>query len=360
MIPLPENTPFATKNNTPQKPAELTNKEKMRQTFDNFLYNQKNQDAVNAAKLFAQGGTSGIIILNGPEGSGKSHLLQAIRIMLLEHFSKQEIFFSNNLVKQGDFAETKNLDNFSFLRYILLDNLPAEDISRFLSLGDIRQNGVFFHNDAKNYALALNGSMNQKIFERLKPEKFINIISLSTPDMDIRLRHIQNISKSLNLEMENIHILDLARTYTDLESIYKFLYSKHLEYNKKTIFNISEQKNNKLKKRQKKDYLGNLPITPEDIIFHTAEYFKLEIEQIKSESRLKKVVLARQISMYLCRKLLGSTLKLTGKFLNKNNHTSIIYSINKISNLYKSNKNMHNIISELEKNINPQKYAHNK
>lgn len=42
-------------------------------------------------------------------------------------------------------------------------------------------------------------------------------------------------------------------------------------------------------------------IAPTDIINHTAEYFKLSVDDLYGSSRSQAIATARQIAMYLCR-----------------------------------------------------------
>jgi len=57
-----------------------------------------------------------------------------------------------------------------------------------------------------------------------------------------------------------------------------------------------------------------------------AESFGVKISDLKSKRRTKTVVLPRQVAMYLCRTLVGSSLPETGQFFGGRDHSTVIHS----------------------------------
>ena len=73
-------------------------------------------------------------------------------------------------------------------------------------------------------------------------------------------------------------------------------------------------------------------ISPDNIINVCADFYKIKVDDILSSSRKKEVVQVRNIAIYLCRELTTLSFPSIGDCFNKD-HTSILYSFNKIAKL---------------------------
>ena len=97
-------------------------------------------------------------------------------------------------------------------------------------------------------------------------------------------------------------------------------------------------------------------ITPELIIDIVAEHFDISASDLSGTKRNSKVVLPRQIAMYLCREMTNVTLKNIGKCLGNRDHTTIMNGCSKIeSELSKNNETISSTLDILKKKINPGK-----
>ena len=74
----------------------------------------------------------------------------------------------------------------------------------------------------------------------------------------------------------------------------------------------------------------------ESIISEVSRYFKISIDDIKSDRRSRAVVRARQVGMYLCRMLTPRSLPEIGRKFGDRDHTTALWAINKIENLISS------------------------
>jgi len=80
----------------------------------------------------------------------------------------------------------------------------------------------------------------------------------------------------------------------------------------------------------------NIPqklVKPKEILSAAASYFNLRLADITGERRDKKFALPRQIVMYLLRNDLKVPLMDIGRFLGDRDHTTIMYGVEKITNL---------------------------
>ena len=92
-------------------------------------------------------------------------------------------------------------------------------------------------------------------------------------------------------------------------------------------------------------------IAPVDIINHTADYFKLTVDDLYGSSRSQAVATARQIAMYLCRELTNLSLPKIGQLFGNRDHTTVMYANKKISELMKERRSIYNQVTELTSRI---------
>jgi len=82
-----------------------------------------------------------------------------------------------------------------------------------------------------------------------------------------------------------------------------------------------------------------------------AEYFKISIDDLKSQKRNSSISFPRQIAMYLCRKLTDESQTTKGSEFGGKDHTTVIHSDEKIKKELLTNKDLSNTIEKLEKEI---------
>ena len=98
--------------------------------------------------------------------------------------------------------------------------------------------------------------------------------------------------------------------------------------------------------------IGNYIPTPEIIIRETARYYSLKEEDLRGQNRSKNTAMARQVSMYLMRKLTNLSLKDIGAEYEDRNHATVLSSIRKVEDLLKSEPGMSGTIRDITSNIN--------
>jgi len=82
-----------------------------------------------------------------------------------------------------------------------------------------------------------------------------------------------------------------------------------------------------------------------------SEYFQISVEDIRSKKRSSNISFPRQIAMYLCRTLTSESFpKIAIEFGGKD-HSTVMYSVEKIENEIRINKDLANIIEKLKKDI---------
>ena len=93
------------------------------------------------------------------------------------------------------------------------------------------------------------------------------------------------------------------------------------------------------------------PVSPSDIISHTANYFKLTVDDLHGSSRSQTIALARQIAMYLCREMTSMSLPKIGQLFGNRDHTTVMYANKKIEKLMQERRSVYTQVTELTARI---------
>ena len=91
--------------------------------------------------------------------------------------------------------------------------------------------------------------------------------------------------------------------------------------------------------------------TVQNILKTVAAFYNIKVSEIKSKKRTQKISHTRQIAMYLCREHTKSSLPEIGKQFGGKDHTTVLFSHKKISNIVKKNNELSNSIREIIKHI---------
>ena len=99
---------------------------------------------------------------------------------------------------------------------------------------------------------------------------------------------------------------------------------------------------------------GVSEITASTILGQTAAYFEVSLEELRSKSRNRTLVTARQIAMYLLRELTDMSLPKIGQELGGRDHTTVMHAERKIRKLMAERRNIFNQVTELTNRIKQQ------
>lgn len=89
----------------------------------------------------------------------------------------------------------------------------------------------------------------------------------------------------------------------------------------------------------------------ETIIKVVANYYGLKVQDLKKVTRRQKIVLPRQIAMYLIRTHTKLGFKDIGEFLGGKDHTTILHAVQKIEKSFEENSAIREAIENIEKLI---------
>ena len=91
----------------------------------------------------------------------------------------------------------------------------------------------------------------------------------------------------------------------------------------------------------------NKHFTITNIIKSVAGYYNIKVADIKSKRRTRDISVPRQIAMFICREHTKSSLPEIGRQFGGKDHTTVIFSYKKISNLIKKNKELKASVQEI-------------
>lgn len=338
-------------------------------SFDNFVIGGSNRFAHAAAVAVAEAPAKAYnpLFIYGESGLGKTHLLHAIGHYAESLYPGIRIRYVSSEEFTNDFINSiaNNRAAMFQSRYREIDILLIDDI-QFLQGKDSTQE-AFFHTFNRlhdhNKQVVITSDLPPKHltgFEDRMRSRFEwgLITDVQAPDLETRIAILRKKAQSERLQVpddileymaskvsSNIRELEgtlirvtafssLNKTPVDLALVQTVL---------KDLITLDEDN----------------VIAPVDIINHTADYFKLTMDDLYGASRSQAIATARQIAMYLCRELTNLSLPKIGQLFGNRDHTTVMYANKKISELMKERRSIYNQVTELTSRIK-QNHRYNK
>lgn len=316
-------------------------------TFENFVVGESNNLAYAAAKHIIDnlGAAYNPLLLYGPTGVGKSHLLQAIGNLALGQYENLQVVYVNSERFTNDYIDSlRNKTQAAFRRkYREVDLLLVDDIQFFSGKESTQDEFFYTFNELflSQKQLVMATDQHPKNLSRVK-ERLISrflggmAVNIGLPDLEMKTAIIkikcQNQNIMLNSEIVDYLVQNCDGGARELEGLLTSLFAHmKLAGNKLSIEDIMSvvgKQNSKL----------SLTITPQKIINAVCGYFKIDPELITSKSRKASLVLARQTLMYLLRRRANLALDEIGDLLGGRDHSTVIYGVEKIEKSIISNQ----------------------
>lgn len=320
-------------------------------TFANFAVSSINQLPYAAATAVAKnpGTAYNPLFIWGGVGVGKTHLMQAIGHEILNQNPQAKVVycvgeeFTNEIINA---IRTKTTDLFK-KKYRNAKILLIDDIQFIAGKNTVQEE--FFHtfNTLYSYGSQIVLTSDRppeeiaKLEDRLR-SRFEAGLIVDIPKQDFELRAaillIKSKQKGINLPMEATQAI--AANIDSVRKIEGFLTRLISESEtRKTPISI-ELVQALLGKGIEENGKNKKIIKPIKVVETVANHFQLRISQLKSASRLKNIVVPRQILMYLLRTELGLPLMAIGELLGGRDHTTIIHGVGKITKLIAVDENL--------------------
>ena len=329
-------------------------------TFDNFVVGSSNQFAHGAAIAVANNPADSYnpLFIYGPSGLGKTHLLYAIA----GHIHNKHPEFNIVYIKGDQFTNEmiKALQggkNFEFRnKYRNADLFLVDDI-QFIAGKESTQEEFFhtFNNLYENHKQIVltsdrSPSDMQKLEERLKTRFEWGLLAdIQPPDYETRMAIIKNKAIHLGLYLTDDVCDFIAENVTSnvrqIEGTVKKIHAYHnLNGMTLDIPNV---------KRAITDIINTTSIlpTPALIISEVSRFYGIEETVLRGTLKNKSTAEARQVAMYLVRKMLNLSYPDIGREFGRD-HTTALHSVNKIESLLqKDDHPLHKTIQDISANI---------
>lgn len=330
--------------------------------FNNFFEGVSNKLARTAGDAIVKNpGKNAFnpLFLHGPSGVGKTHLCHAIGNAIKKEMpEKRVLYVSAHLFKiqyadAGRFNTTNDFINF----YQNIDVLIIDDIQEIAGV-EKTQNAFFhifnhLHQNNKQLILTSDRSPSElkDVTDRLLTRFRWGLTApIESPDLELRKYILKDkvYKDGLNIPQNVIeyiadNVTDNAR---DLEGVIVSIMAHTIIYNKDVDLSLAKRViNQAIKKIEKKK------ITSEVIENVVCEHFGLDMEQLKSTTRKREIVQARQIAMYLIKNHTGLSLSQIGAGLGKKNHATVLHACKTVQEQIEVDKSFRSNISEIEKKL---------
>ena len=362
-------TEISAEETTPKRvkaPQTVLNKQKIfnpKYNFDNFVVGSSNKYAHAAALAVAESPSEAYnpLFIYGGSGLGKTHLMHAIGIYLLEKNPDMNVLyvssemFTNELIraigeqKMNEFkskyrkVDVLLIDDIQFLEG--KENTQEEFFHTFNTLYDLNRQIIISSDRAPNKLVNLE--------ERLRSRFQWNLIADIQPaDYETRVAILMKKAENMDIEVdEDLYdvICLIAEKIKDnireLEGAFIRIVSfSHL---------LNEKPDKAFAKRILRDILINneMTITPEKIKKKVCEHYNIKMADLESSKKTNNIAFPRQIAMYLMRNMTELSLPKIGEYFGGKHYTTVMYACDKVEAEMKNAPSLKTLIEELKEEI---------
>lgn len=329
--------------------------------FDNLIEGDNNRLARAAGMAVASkpGGTAfNPLMFFGETGMGKTHLVHAIGNMVKQNNKNKIVLYVPIEKFTNQFVEAiRNNSNQDFLNYYQqVDVLIVDDV-QFLENKQKTQE-IFFtifnhlHQQGKQLILTSDRApkdlkgMDERLLSRFKWGLSADIQS---PDFETRLAILEHMmyNDGINLHRDVVEYVahNINTNVRELQGALVSLLAQSSLNKKEVTLDLAKQILKNFVKNNTRE------ISIEFIQKLVCDYFTIPVEQVKSKTRKREIVQARQISMYYAKDLTKSSLKTIGMHFGGRDHSTVIHACQTVNDLMETDKKFRADIEEIGKRI---------
>ncbi|WP_027000615.1 chromosomal replication initiator protein DnaA [Eisenibacter elegans] len=332
-------------------------------TFDSFIEGDCNRLARSAGVAVAErpGVTAfNPLMLYGGVGLGKTHLMQAIGNYIRKHHGEKQVFyvssdrFTNQFVMSITNNDLQSFNNF----YMGVDILLIDDVQFFS--GKDKTQEIFFH--IFNH---LHQSGKQIIMTSDRPPKELKGLEdrllsrfkwgltadLKQPDLETRMAIIHKKMQSESTEMPDEVVEYLANSIDsnirELEGVMTSLTAQASLYQCPITLMMAKNAVQQIVQNG-----GDRELSIDEIQQAVGEYFGISVEDMKSKTRKKEIVIARQVAMFFVKEHANSfSLKSIGYHFGGRDHSTVIHAIQTINDYIQTRTDVRTYVDEIRQKL---------
>ena len=332
--------------------------------FDSFVIGQSNRFAHAAAFAVAETPAKAYnpLFIYGDSGLGKTHLLHAIGHYAKRLYPKMRVRYVNSEEFTNDFINSiRDVEGSSFKGiYRNVDLLLIDDI-QFLAGKEHTQEEFFhtfnaLHNHEKQIVITSDMPPKQLtgFAERMRSRFEWGLITdVQPPELETRIAILRKKAISEGMDApDDVMEYIASHISTNIRELEGALIrvTAFASLNKQPV-------DLPLAELVLKDLItddGGQEITAASILGQTAAFFNITLDELKSKSRTRTLVTARQIAMYLLRELTDMSLPKIGQELGGRDHTTVMHADRKIRTLMAERRQIFDQVTELTNRIKQQ------
>ena len=298
------------------------------------------------------------LMVFGGVGLGKTHLVHAIGNLIKQvNKSKTVIYVSaERFVNQYVESVKANNQNDFVNFYQSLDVLIVDDIHQLSQ--KTRTQEIFFtifnqlHQTGKQIILTSDKAPKdiKDVDERLLSRfKWGLSADLSIPDFETRIAILENkaYESGLALHREVVEYIahNVDNNIREIEGALISLLAQSSLNRKEIDLDLAKQMMKNFVKNATReisiDYIQKL----------VCDFYNVSIDSVKSKTRKREIVQARQIAMYFAKDLTKASLKNIGTHFGNRDHSTVIHACQTVNDLIDTDKKFRHDVEELNKRI---------
>lgn len=330
-------------------------------SFDTFVIGNSNRLAHAASVAVAEAPAQAYnpLFLYGGVGLGKTHLMHAVgHYILSQNPSSRVLYVSSEKFTNELINAIKDDRNEEFRgKYRNIDVLLIDDI-QFIG-GKERTQEEFFHTFN-----ALYEANKQIVISSDRPPRDIPTLEdrlrsrfewgltadIQFPDLETRIAILKKKAQMENVMIpDDVFVFIADKVVSNIRELEGAL-NKVIAYSSLTDTPVSVDLCTEVLKELLSSS-NNRVIDISHIIDSVSRYFDLQPEDFTSQKRNRNISYPRQIAMYLCREIIGTSLPKIGDEFGGRDHTTVIHAIQKIEEDIQNNMETKRAIDELKRNI---------
>lgn len=312
-----------------------------RMTFDSFVEGPSNRLARAAAVAAAEtpGRAYNPLMMYGNSGLGKTHLLHAIGNYVQENYPHRKVLYVSTETFLNDFIRAIQTRTQLALheRYREVDVLLIDDIQFMETRGETFHEEIFhtyntLHGEGKQIVLTSDRSPRDLagLQDRFRSRLLQGLVTeIDQPDLETRIAILKSKSEREGIDLPNDVAEWIANRVRDN--------IRELEGSITMLRAFANLRQEPISLDLAKAHLTNLGhehivLKPETILSVVASFYGLSVEDVRGSKRLRPLVHARHVAMYLVRELLDNySYPMIARIFDNRNHTTVISGVEKIN-----------------------------
>jgi chromosomal replication initiator protein len=332
-----------------------------RMTFDSFVPGSSNRLAFAAAQSVAEtpGRAYNPLMIYGNSGLGKTHLLHAIGNYVQENYPGRKVLYVSTETFLNDFIRAIQTRTQLALheRYRENDVLLIDDIQFMETRGETFHEEIFhtynaLHGDGKQIVLTSDRSPRDLagLQDRFRSRLLQGLVTeIDQPDLETRIAILRSKAEREGIALPSDVAEWIAQRVRDN--------IRELEGSITMLRAFANLRQEPISLELAKAHLTNLGqeqviLKPETILAVVSEFYGLSVEDVRGAKRLRPLVHARHVAMYLIRDLLTNySYPMIARIFDGRNHTTVISGVEKIREQIALNAETLSQINQLKRRL---------